>query len=118
MVLFVIPTMYYWYEKVYAIAEFQRIGQIKFPMGVYVESWENDGFTLLGKFRIEDNQIEQFKIENHLKPELVGTQTLYILERCFNNRHNEIRLEFNPTTLLADIRIETPDFGGEPVCDF
>lgn len=116
-ILLVIPTTYYWYEKVFAIAEFQRIGQITFPLGVYVESWEEDGFTLRGKFRIEENQKEQFKSDNNLRPVVVEDQTLYILDRCYNDRHNQIHLEFNPVTLLADIKIETPDFAGDPVCD-
>tara|TARA_B110001454_G_scaffold183141_1_gene178125 strand:- start:61783 stop:62187 length:405 start_codon:yes stop_codon:yes gene_type:complete len=116
-VLFVIPTTYYWYEKVFAISEFQRVGQVKFPMGVYVESWEETGFTLHGQFKIEENQIEQFKADNQLQPAVEGAKTIYVLNRCYNDRHNQIDLKFDTTTLIADIKLETTDFAGDPICD-
>lgn len=118
ILLFGVPFGFYWYEKIFPIMEFQRIGKIQFPMGVYVESWQEQGFTMLGEFKIEENQIEQFKADNHLEAEAGnGGKTIYVLWKCYNDRHNEIKLEFDPTTLIAKVRIETPDFAGDPVCD-
>ena len=106
----------YWWEKVYPMGEFQRLGEISFPRGTSVQFWSEENFVLSGQFVIPKDQFEDFKRQLEFKPKWSNKTVLYS-DRCIHNRMNRVEIELDPKTAIVIVKINTPDYAGTAICD-
>ena len=116
LVIFGICIGWYSYQNFYPLSEFQRLGQFQFPMGTSAETWSEGETSLTGTFKIDATQSETLVTNLKLEKKEISGKDIFFTERCYNDNKNRLSVEFNPSTAIVKIKIDTPDMAGDKPC--
>jgi hypothetical protein len=112
----VIAISWYWYNFIFPVSEFQRLGDIRFPQGTHVIRSGSDGWKMKGAFQIPKAEFAKFKSENELSDAGYVAAEYFIGNKCIHNGENSVEIRLYKQTNVAEIDIGESDMAGDKPC--
>jgi len=108
-------SAWYWYEFIFPLKEFKRLGEIQFPEGTRALEWESSGFQFVkGRFQIPKSGIDNFIAHYKLSDGGYVGSDVMVASLCIQN--NAVTLRLSKETDIVKIEIITPDHSGDAAC--